>query len=150
MSWNSNLILGMGLYVRPGARRLIWGRAWRITLNNDFSCIWQVGTSCRRRKAAPQYQKGTFPIVLIAYCWRRALPSPTSSASKQREALLTSRVSLHIQKPQTISVCQSWGPGDTWLEAQRPCSWGGCPSPRGDGSGECLGTAEAERASAFE
>lgn len=134
----------MGLYIRPGARRLIWGRAWRITLNNDFSCIWQVGTSCRRRKAAPQYQKGTFPIILIAYRWQRALPSPTSSALKQREAVLTSRVSLRIQKPQTISVCQSWGPGDTQLVVQCLGSRGGRPSPR-----ERPGTAKAKHASAF-
>lgn len=57
--------------------------------------------------------------------------------------------SLRIQKPQTISVCPSWGPGDTRLVVQGPGSRGGRPSPRGDGSGEHPGTAEAEHASAF-
>lgn len=64
------------MYVRPGARRPMWGRAGRITLHTDFSCSWQAGTSCRRREAAPQHQKGTFPTILTAHRWRRAPPSP--------------------------------------------------------------------------
>lgn len=61
------------------------GRGHRITLKNDFSCIWQVGTSCRWRKAILQYQKGMFPIVLIACCWWHTLTSPSSLALKQGE-----------------------------------------------------------------
>lgn len=138
----------MGLCIWPGARRLIWVRVRRITLNNDFSCIWQVGMSCRQRKVALQCQKGMFPIVLVAYHWWCALPSPTSSALRQGEALLTSSMSLSVQKPQIISVCQSWGPGDTWLVVQCPGSRGGHPCLRGESSGERPGTAEEKRASA--
>jgi len=97
----------MGLYIWPGTRRLIWGRAWRITLNNDFSCTWQVGTSSRRRKAALQHQKRTLPTVLIAYRWRRALPSPTSSASKHGEALLRSRFFFHTSRSLRLSLSVS-------------------------------------------
>lgn len=88
----------MGLYIWQGAGRLTWGK--RITLKNDFSCIWQVGMSCRWRKAILQYQKGTFPIVLIARCWQHALTSPSSLAPKQGE--LCSRA----EEPQTI-ICIS-------------------------------------------
>lgn len=131
----------MGLYIWQGAGRLTWGK--RITLKNYFPCIWQVGMSCRWRKAILQYQKGTFPIVLIAHCWQHALTSPSSLAPKQGE--LCSRA----EEPQIISLYQSWGAGDTRLVVQHPDSQGGHPSLQGDGSGEGPGTDEAEHASAF-
>lgn len=69
--------------------------------------------------------------------------------TKTRGGLLKSRVPLHTQEPQTISLYQSWGAGDTRLVVQRPDSQGGCPSLQGDSSGEGAGTAKVERASAF-
>lgn len=87
------------------------GRGQRITLKNDFSCIWQVGMSCRRRKAILQYQKGMLPTVLIA-C-RRATCSDIAQllGTETRGALLESRAPLHVQEPQTIffvSVLRGW------------------------------------------
>lgn len=119
------------------------------TLKNDFSCIWQVGISCRWRNAILQYQKGTFPIVLTACPWRHTLTWPSPLAPKQGE--VCSRAGfLYTSRNLRPFLCISpGGTGDTRLVVQRLDSQGGCPSLQGDSSGEGPGTAKVERASAF-
>lgn len=126
--WNNSLILGMGLYIWPGAEDWSGGRGQRITLKNDFSCIWQVGTSCRWRKAILQYQKGTFPIVPIACCWRHALTSPApwhenKGSSAQKHGSLT-----HPGTSDHFFV-SAWGAGDTRIVVQCPDSQRTTPFP---------------------
>lgn len=69
--------------------------------------------------------------------------------TETRGAQLKSRIPLHTQEAQTISLYHPEGLVTQGLWCKRPDFHGGRPSLQGDGSGEGPGTAEVERASAF-
>lgn len=100
---NSSLILGMGLYIWPGAGRLIWGKRTQ-DYTEKLLLLHLAGRNVL------QMEKGNSAVSErdVSHCPYWVLPATCSDiaqllGTETRGVLLKSRVPLHIQEPQTIS-----------------------------------------------